>query len=212
MTKQTPITSVPPACAALWAPYDVGVVPPYDYLATANVPAAPAVANHTSGAVSDADARRWAGAFNRQAAWYQWAEAAGQPRFLTTRLMADSAFVGPERSVLFAGGHISQPACDLYPQTLALFPIDATTASFLASHGIVSQGKFLFLATYPGPCTVTGTDASGKQVPIFSSTGPTTLAFAGVVVSDPVLGDVWKVDGVASCSQAGAPAAWCASP
>ncbi len=59
----TAIDQVPPACAALWAPYGVTKVPPANL--TDATPAPPAVVNATNGAVSDADARAWAMAANR---------------------------------------------------------------------------------------------------------------------------------------------------
>ena len=74
----TPIGDVPAACAALWAPYGVTKVPPYDILSEEHVPAAPPVQNMTDGAVSDATAQLWANASNRGSGWYEWAEANDQ--------------------------------------------------------------------------------------------------------------------------------------
>ena len=212
VTKNTPITSAPPACANAWLSYQVSVVPPYDFLTTANIPAPPAVANHTSGAVGDADAQRWAEAFNRQSAWYGWAEAASQARFITTKLEASYLLTGPEATVLYGGGTVQQPACSLYPSKLALYALDSTAATFFLAHGHASAGKYVLLATFPAPCTITGTDASGRRVPVADNTSPVTIAFAGVLVADPVLGEIWKTDVAASCGDAGAPSSWCQAP
>src|SRR3979411_1282610 len=75
----TAIVDVPPACAALWAPYQVTKVPPPDILQQERVPLAPPVKNSTNGAVSDADAQLWANADNAGSGWFKWAEANGQP-------------------------------------------------------------------------------------------------------------------------------------
>src|ERR1700694_4527709 len=99
----TAIADVPPACAALWAPYQVTKVPPPDILLQDHVPLAPPVKNMTTGAVSDADAQLWANASNRDSGWYKWAEANDQQTFLRHLVGAAVAASAVEQQALAAG-------------------------------------------------------------------------------------------------------------
>ncbi len=64
----TPISQVPAACAALWAPYGVTKVPPANL--TDATPPPPPVINRTNGSVSDGEARIVGAGVERAGIWY----------------------------------------------------------------------------------------------------------------------------------------------
>ena len=206
VTTTTPIAQVPPACAALWAPYGVTKVPPANLTDATPVP--PEVVNATNGAVSDADARAWALAANRGSVWYRWAEANIQPSLLG-RLGLVSLDPPVEREALAQGVSIQQPDCAIFPIRFSLFPVGASELQFLTSLGEVPTGKFALVGSFPGSCVVTGVTTGGqtKTIATYSSAG--TTFFIGTLTQDPALGVLWFVSGGANCLDRGAPTRWC---
>jgi len=206
----TPITDVPDACAELWAPYQVTAVPPIDILEQEHVPPAPKVVNRTNGAVSDADAQRWANASNRDSGWYKWAYAADQPGVLR-HLVGSALMNAGQESALAAGAAIDVPDCDLYPTSNALFPMDRSASSYFKQKGFSLADHYALIVTYRGPCTLTITYPDGHQTtegPFFAQ--PTVGFAPGQLVSDPVLGDLWYADAGGNCQDPqGPPPQWC---
>ncbi len=206
VTTTTAIAEVPPACAALWAPYGVTKVPPANL--TDSTPSAPPVVNGTNGAVSDADAQAWALAANRTAVWYRWAEANDQPSLLG-RLGHPSLLPPAELQVLATNGTVAQPDCAIFPTKVALFAIDTEANRFFTSVGQIVSGGFALAAKYPGPCTITSVSASGQVQTIASFPQAGVTFFAGAIRDDALLGRVWFTVGAGNCAQRGAPTAWC---
>jgi len=205
----TPIEDVPPACAALWAPYQVTKVPPPDILQQEHVPPAPPVRNMTNGAVSDADAQRWADASNRDSGWYKWAEANGQIGLLR-HLVGDALIPADEQSALAADATIELPNCDLYPSDNALFEVGASDEGFFREKGLPTDSSFVVVGDYPGPCTESFHYPDGRVTSVQVSSQPTRVFIAGRLVSAAPLGDIWLGDASGNCADpTGPPAAWC---
>jgi hypothetical protein len=202
----TPIGQVPAACAVLWAPYGVTKVPPANLTDATPVP--PPVVNGTHGVVTDAVARRWAQASNRAAIWYRWAEANDQPKVLA-KIGVISLIPTSELQVLAANGTVSQPDCALFPTRIAEYQIGADAMHFFGSVGQHITGGTALVDTFPGPCTVTATTATGQSQTIASYPASGITFFAGHDQTDPVLGDVWFTDGAGNCGARGAPVEWC---
>ena len=205
----TPIDKVPVACAALWEPYRVTMVPPSDILQQEHVPAAPRVVNMTSGAVSQADAQHWANASNRGSGWYKWAEAFDQPYLLPH--LVGPALIGPtQEKALEQGARISLPDCAIYPLTNALYPVLADGKAYFASKHLPTDDTYVLVVTYSGPCAATATYPDGHTQSIPETSGPVTAFEPGVLRPDAVLGDTWYTDAGGSCSDpAGPPPEWC---
>lgn len=206
----TPITDVPEACAALWAPYQVTEVPPPDILAQEHVPPAPTVVNKTDGAVSQAEAQRWADASNRGSGWYKWAYAFTQPSFLL-HLVSPALINRVQDNALGEGARIDVPDCDLYPIANALYKLEADGRAYLERNGLTTNDAYLFVVTYRGPCTLTTTYPDGhvtRDGPFFAQ--PTKAFAPGTLREDPVLGAIWFGDAGGNCNDpAGPPAIWC---
>lgn len=202
----TPIAQVPPACAAVWAPYGVTRVPPANLTDSTPVPAT--VINETGGAVSDADARAWALASNRGSIWYQWAEANVQPSLLA-HLTVPSLAPTIELRALADGERVSQPSCAIFPTRSVLFPDSAVGHRYFSGRGESVTDAYVFVGLYPGGCTVTATAADGQVRTIESYPTVGTTFFAGHLLNDPVLGTIWFADGAGNCTDAGAPNEWC---
>ncbi|MBV8302216.1 MAG: hypothetical protein JOY68_09885 [Candidatus Dormibacteraeota bacterium] len=185
-------------------------MPPYDILSEEHVPAAPPVQNMTDGAVSDETAQLWANASNRGSGWYEWAEANDQPEFLLHLLGPAVVGTPQEQTVLSSGGHILQPACNLYPARNSLFKIELQGEHFFAARGLhLTDSYVLVIQTTPGPCSETLVQADGTQQTVLDYSG-TTIAFEpGTYRTDPLLGSLWYTDGGGNCQDAGAPAEWC---
>jgi hypothetical protein len=206
----TPITVVPEACAELWAPYQVTEVPPPDILQQEHVPPAPKVVNRTNGAVSDADAQRWADASNRDSGWYKWAYAFDQPGLLSH--LVGTALINREQNQALAdGAHIDVPDCDLYPVSNALYPVTAQSNNYFNKKGFHLSDAYVFVVTYRGPCQLTTTYPDGHQAsqgPFF--TEPTVVFVPGQFIQDAVLGELWFGDAGGGCQDpAGPPSEWC---
>jgi hypothetical protein len=205
----TAIVDVPPACAALWAPYQVTKVPPPDILQREHVPLAPPVKNMTNGAVSDADAQLWANASNRDSGWYRWAEANDQPAFLRHLVGAAVTASATEQEALAAGAVIQQPPCNLYPIENALYIEGADGAAYFARKHLPAD-DYLFVVVYSGPCSevIVYPDGRTSTVQVFAQ--PTTVFVPGSLRHDRVLGDIWFGDAGGNCQDpAGPPPQWC---
>ena len=205
----TAIVDVPPACAALWAPYQVTKVPPSDILQQEHVPLAPPVKNMTNGAVSDADAQSWANASNRDSGWYKWAEANDQPALL--QHLVGLAVIAPnEQQAMAAGASIDLPECDLYPTSNALFPITAADNSYFAQKHLPTDNHFVLVVAYAGPCSETIRQADGTSSTFRISDAAHFDFVPGSFRSDHALGDLWYSDAGGNCQDpAGPPAEWC---
>jgi hypothetical protein len=205
----TPIADVPPACAAMWTPYQVTKVPPIDILQQEHVPAAPTVHNMTNGAVSDAMAQHWADASNWDNGWFKWAEAQSQESFLV-HIQGPDLLSAPERTALDQGAAIAQPDCDLYPEVFALFKIGPDGNAYFARKGLPNDDVYVLVALVHGPCTATATYPDGHTSAIPELQQTSTVFAPGTLRSDPVLGDIWYSDAGGGCQDpAGPPASWC---
>ncbi len=205
----TPITDVPQPCAELWAPYQVTEVPPPDILQQEHVPAAPKVVNRTNGAVSDAEAQRWADASNRDSGWYKWAYAFTQPSFLL-RLVGPALIPQQDEIALGQDAKIDLPNCDLYPTMFSLYPIDSAAKAYFAKKGLPVSDSYAFVVTYDGPCRVVTAFPDGHRMSRSVFSRPTIAFQPGQLRQDPVLGDLWFGNAGGSCDDsAGPPSTWC---
>lgn len=205
----TPIDRVPAACAQLWQPYRVTMVPPPDILQREHVPAAPRVVNMTNGAVSQADAQHWADADNWGAGWYKWAAAHDQP-YLLPHLAGPALISSTDEQALEQGALINYPDCAMYPMTRSLYPVLSDGKAYFASKNLPTDDAFVFVVTFNGPCTATATYPDGHTQSIPEGSSPMTVFVPGVLRHDPLLGDIWYTDGGGNCSDpAGPPPEWC---
>ncbi len=208
VTTTTDIARVPPACAALWAPYGVTKVPPANL--TDSTPPAPPVVNATKGGVSDAEMKQWIAASNRDSVWYRWAEANDQAS-LMPRLGEVSLDPPAELQAMAANEPITQPDCALFPAKLSVFAISPSDRRFFSSQPHTTSDQYVFVGTYPGPCTVTALNTSGQTITIASYPSTGTTFFASHLAQDPLLGPLLFYDGAGNCNQSGAPSTWCRS-
>jgi hypothetical protein len=208
VVNDTPFAKVPAPCQAIWGPKHVTVVPGKDALRQRGIPAPPIPQNDTKGAVSDADAAKWAGGVERQAAWYAWGEAKAQPGFVKA-IQPPTTLLPAELALISSGGTIDEPACNLYPDRLRLSTVGDDGARFFVGERHPTRAKYVFIARFEGPCAVTGTDTSGKKVPIFSRPQGVTVFLAGAAEDDPALGTLWLFDAASSCDAPGRPDRWC---
>lgn len=205
----TAIDKVPAACAALWQPYHVTMVPPPDILQQEHVPAAPHVVNMTNGAVSQAEAQHWADANNWASGWYQWAAANDQP-FLLPHIAGPALIGPPEEPALEQGAHLSVPACAIYPLSNRLFPILADGKAYFAHKNLPIDDSYVLVVNFTGPCSATATFPDGHIQVIQETSGPGTAFVPGTLRHDPMLGDLWVSDAGGSCSDpTGPPPEWC---
>ncbi|MDQ6847114.1 MAG: hypothetical protein M3019_05970 [Candidatus Dormibacteraeota bacterium] len=205
----TAIAQVPPACAALWAPYGVTKVPPANL--TDSTPSAPTtVVNATQGGLSDAALKQWIAASNRDSLWYRWAEANDQASLMPR--LGDVALDPPaELQAMAANEPITQPDCALFPAKLSVFVISPSDRRFFSSQPHTTSDQYVFVGTYPGPCMVTALNATGQTITIASYPSTGTTFFASHLAQDPLLGPLLFYDGAGNCNQTGAPSAWCRS-
>ena len=205
----TPITDVPQACAELWAPYQVTEVPPADILEQEHVPLAPPVVNRTNGAVSDAEAQRWANASNRDSGWYKWAYAYTQPGLLL-KLVGPALIPGVDEIALGNGAEILVPDCDLYPTSYQLFRIGEDGRTYFERKRLPTDDAYTFVVTFTGPCKVRTTYPDGHVTYRQAFAGPTVVFEPGALRSDRILGDLWFGDAGGGCDDpSGPPAEWC---
>ena len=206
----TAIDKVPAACQVLWEPYHVTMVPPADELQQEHVPAAPTVKNMTNGAVSQADAQHWADADNLGSGWYKWAEEFDQP-FLLDRLGAGSLVKSDEEQALSQGESILQPDCNLYPTTVALFPIGPGGQAYFSRKNLPADNSYVLVETASGgacAATVRYPDGHTTSLPELTNTIP--FFASGGIRHDALLGDVWFADAGGNCNDSyGPPAEWC---
>lgn len=206
VTTTTDIGSVPPACAALWAPYGVTKVPPANL--TDSTPVPPVVVNATNGAVSDTDARTWALAANRAGVWLQWSEANDQYG-LTTRIEGPQVVNGQIDGYMRHGISVQDPSCDLFASRYVLVRMDAAGRAFFGAFGEPTSAAWVFVEEYPGPCAITGIAGSSPPTTLLATPSPTKSLSSGALMSDPLLGAIWYGVGAGFCTDRGAPANWC---
>lgn len=205
VTTTTPIEQVPAACAALWAPYGVTKVPPANL--TDATPQPPPVFNATNGAVSDTDALAWAVAANRAAVWDRWAEKYDQPALLKV-VLSESLVPNTELVAMSKGAQVDQPDCSSFGTKYGLFPLGADGAAFFSDLGQTAGTPFVLAVTFPGPCQITAVYPDGHSETLFSYSGAGTTIFAGSIVHETVLGDIWRAQAAADCGLNG-PKMWC---
>lgn len=205
----TALTQVSIACQQVWSSHGVTAVPPADELALEHVPAVPAVANMTGGAVSDATAQHWADASNRDSGWWKWAESHDQ-LFALRFLVGPALIPAVEVEALQNGGTVDQPDCNLYPLSWKLFPVDAAGRAYFARKNLPADDAYVFVVVYSGPCSETVHASNGTSTTIVDFTKDTTIFSPGVLRHDPVLGDIWFADAGGNCQDpSGPPPAWC---
>jgi len=205
----TSIEQVTLACQALWSPYGVTEVPPINVLRLEHVPNPPMVVNMTNGAVSDATARHWADASNRDSGWWKWAQQNDQ-LLLLHDLVGPALVPAAEVEALQSGGSVAQPDCNLYPISWKLFALGAAGRSYFARKGASTDATYLFVVVYSGPCAETVKHGDGATTTIVDFTQNTTVFSPGVLRHDPLLGDLWFADAGGSCQDpVGPPPAWC---
>lgn len=114
-----------------------------------------------------------------------------------------------ELQAMAAHEPIMQPDCALFPIKVTVFAITHDDRRFFVSQPETARDSYVFVGTYPGPCIVTATAASGKAIALayYPTTGSTF--FASHLVDDPLLGPLLFYDGAGNCSQAGVPPRWC---
>jgi hypothetical protein len=209
VTTTMPLTEVALACQQVWSSHGVTDVPPANELALERVPVAPAVANMTGGAVSDATAQHWADASNRDSGWWKWAE--GHDQLFALRSLVGPALIpAAEIEALQNGGTVDQPDCNLYPISWKLFTVGADGRAYFARKNLPTDDAYVFVVVYSGPCSETIHDANGKSTTVVDFTTDTTVFSPGVLRHDPVLGDIWFADAGGNCQDPSAPpAAWC---
>ncbi len=206
VTTTTDIGRVPPACAALWAPYGVTKVPPANL--TDSTPTPPLVVNGTGAVLSDADARAWALAANRTGVWLRWSELNDQ--YALTPRLESSRVVNATLDRLMRGGtSVIDPDCDLFAQKYALFPMTSVGTQFFSSFGEATRDAYVFVEHYPGPCAILGKTSAGGPQTVAATPNATVSVSAGTFRHDQLLGDLWFADGAAFCTDRGAPPIWC---
>ncbi|MHB8719669.1 MAG: hypothetical protein ACYDAC_12395 [Candidatus Dormibacteria bacterium] len=202
----TAIAEVPPACAALWAPYGVTKVPPVDLLQ--GTPTPPPVIDETNGAVPQATADAWALALNHAGMWSQWSEANLQYQ-LTLHIEGPQVVNVQIDQLLRAGTAVIDPPCDEFGVSYHLRPVDADLSRFLQQYGERTAGRYAFVLDLPGPCVIEMAKPDGSRQNLYSAPGPLTSLVAGRLVSDAQLGTLWFVDAGGLCTRPGAPSSWC---
>lgn len=200
--QTTDLSSVSAACQAAWRPYGVTKVPPADLLDA--TPLAPVVSNRTPGSVDDREAQQWANAANRDSAWVKWALANGQLSLLRA-LNAPVAIGGEDSKALAAGATILAADCNLYPQSVALWPVDSSTSKYFVDLHAPTSAKYVLVGTF-AKCSSTVVFPDGRTAPIDQSAGGTILA-PGMDRDVYPLGEIWFSDSVGSCESSPPPPA-----
>jgi len=162
----------------------------------------------TNGAVSDAEAQRWAVANNRGNAWYKWAEAHAQPPVLA-KLQLESLVPLKEERALAANARIEQPNCALYPENYALFAIDAAARHYFLGLQHPTSAGYALAANYPAGCGATAKYPDGHAEAV-DPAGPAAIALIpGSLVHDPLLGEIWFADSIGNCDVGNPPPTMC---
>jgi hypothetical protein len=191
----TDIAKVPAACRAVWQPYHVTSVPGQDLMR--QVPALPPIA--AGPGVTQQVATLAATAYWRSQAFLWFALRTDQP------VISD----GLGRGLLYRqssadirleleGGHAQTPSCHAFPTDIRVVDLEQDFAS--QQH---RYGKALGVqVSFPGPCTVTGTDKAGRQVPLHTLAYTDSYVIVGDVLDREPFGVALVVSGVGQCSQA----------
>lgn len=199
-----PARSSAPAVSALdaWKGKGADAVPPaaVRQVALGTV----AVSNETGGAVTEADARAWATALLRSSSYDDWALAHLQDGFLLRSGLSSAP------RIVFAGelGHIQAARAagahlEVTPQTirrLVLRPVPESMRQQFAAQ-LMTWSPYAFYVDKTGPSQLTYVDAAGARSvksQVAAGVGVPEL-FAGQLVHDDVLGDVWRLDSDFDC-------------
>jgi hypothetical protein len=116
-----------------------------------------------------------------------------------------------ELQAMAANEPISQPDCALFPVKVAVFSIAGHDRSFFAAQPSTSADSYVFVGTYPGPCSVTAMTVAGQTITLASYPSTGVTFFASHLVQDPLLGPLLFYDGAGNCTQTAAPPSWCRS-
>lgn len=163
----------------------------------------------TNGAVSQADAQHWADAANWNSGWDKWAEANGQT-FLLSRLTGPALVPEMDVQALEQGATIDQPACALYPASVALFPVGADGDAYFTRKGLPADMAYVLVVGLNGPCNGVATYPDGHVQALPGVPQPMTGFEPGRLEHDPLLGDIWYADAGGNCNDpAGPPPEWC---
>jgi hypothetical protein len=163
-----------------------------------------AVANQTGGAVSDGDARAWAAALLRSSNYDDWAFNHMQEDFFLrsglssvprTVFAAELSHIEAARAV---GARVEATSQTI--RRLVLRPVpDSMRQQFTAQ--LMTWSAYAFYVDKTGPSELSYIDASGTRV-VKSSVGAgvgVPELFAGQLLHDDVLGDVWRLDSDYDC-------------
>jgi len=163
------------------------------------------VVNETKGAVSDADARAWAGALLRSYGYLLWAVGRGQGRFLLQSGLsgAASAVFRPNLNDIAlarqAGARVEYSR-EVF-RRLVLRPVpQGLEATFKAEQ--FAWKPYAFFLDAVGPITTTWVDGQGGRT-VKSQLAPGVAAYelmGGELAHDPLMGDVWVLASDWSCT------------
>jgi hypothetical protein len=191
----TPIDRVPPPCQAAWRPYGVTVVPGQDLLHKT-----PAFPPATAGpGVSVGEAADWAAAYWRSEA-FKWFALRTRQVGIVDGLGLEGLYrrASKEVALVAAGGTVQTPPCHAFPTALRVVVLDAAFAAL--EH---RAGRTLgVMATFTGPCTVSGVDAGGQSHQLYSLDGRASFVMVGDVIAAEPLGRVLRLSGLGECQRA----------
>jgi hypothetical protein len=190
----TPIAQVAPACAALWSPLNVGVVPGQSLLKRA--PRFPTV-KAGSGVTPD-EALRYAAGLWRTEAFEGFALGTRQVPVVVP-LGKDYLFVrvGTMERAVNNGEVVTTPLCHFFPVTMEVVEIASDLAGFEQR-----SGRTLGVhARFQGPCYATATNAQGVKQELFNFSGTYDVVFVGDIHTDAPFGPILWLTGLAECSK-----------
>jgi hypothetical protein len=166
------------------------------------------VVNQTSGAVGDADARRWAEAYVRANAYEFWAWNSQQDSFLLRSGLSQapatvfSYDLSTIRDARAAGARLE--VTRLVLRRLVLRPVPEALRQTFASHAFVWT-TYAFYLDQVGPSRLDWIDAAGAhttKAKVDPGVGSPELV-GGVMTTDPLMGDIWVSNSDWDCSSPG---------
>jgi hypothetical protein len=166
------------------------------------------VVNETSGAVSDADVRRWAAAYVRANAYEFWAWNNQQDAFLLHSGLSQvpaavfSYDLSTIRDAKAAGARLE--VTRLVLRRLVLRPVPEALRQTFANH-VYLWTQYAFYLDQLGPSRLDWIDAGGAhttKAKVDPGTGSPELV-GGVMTTDPLMGDIWVSDSDWDCSSPG---------
>lgn len=156
------------------------------------------VVNQTNGAVSDADAQRWALAYVRANAYEFWAWNHLQDQFLQNAQLspvADRVFAYDLGTIRDArAANVQLTVTRLVLRRLVLRPLPASVRGAVQAQVFVYSSYAFFLDQY-GPSELDWTDARGtKTVKARRDAGAAAPELVGgQLTNDPLMGEIWSV-------------------